>query len=458
MSRDTERAVQKQADPAASAGPDFDAEHDAERARSVSNAGLRREVQKKASGGAATEGVHDAAARGVSSATTAMPHAEAIQSSFGPGHDVSGITAHVGGTSAAAMGANAYATGGHVVFDKPPDLHTAAHEAAHVMQQAQGVHLYGGVGDAGDSYEQHADAVADRVVAGQSAADLLGAPTAGHAAAGGAVQRDTKKKETNEDAHDAADQQAYEMLYSAIDLAAKRMHLAAEAIEQTIAAPMDEGGKDKKAAIIQYQHDEVYSELVRLRFTAARTKLKPSRGVVRDLEILAGGFKAFDFTMNRALNYIGRDENTLKYLPQAFTGEIGMLATHFGTDYKDLIPRSKDERIDHDLEDMTKEAVVNAVHAIEACAHAIELGMSSGATDAQIAEDVGKLIASVTDAEGQLKHTSMKLGKTGVLARVLGELDKLTPKLEAKPALASMLANSGFRNSVSYLKQRLKTK
>jgi hypothetical protein len=89
------------------------------------------------------------------------------------------------------MGASAYATGNHVVFDRPPDLHTAAHEAAHVVQQAQGVNLYGGVGEVGDAYERHADAVADRVVAGQSAADLLGAsPT--QVASSGSVQMNPK--------------------------------------------------------------------------------------------------------------------------------------------------------------------------------------------------------------------------------------------------------------------------
>jgi hypothetical protein len=41
------------------------------------------------------------------------------------------------------------------------------------MQQRGGVQLLGGIGAAGDAYEQNADAVADRVVAGQSAADLL---------------------------------------------------------------------------------------------------------------------------------------------------------------------------------------------------------------------------------------------------------------------------------------------
>src|SRR5262249_34466680 len=42
-----------------------------------------------------------------------------------------------------------------------------------VVQQRGGVQLKGGVGESGDSYEQHADAVADDVVAGRSAVPLL---------------------------------------------------------------------------------------------------------------------------------------------------------------------------------------------------------------------------------------------------------------------------------------------
>jgi hypothetical protein len=141
--------------------------------------------------------VHAAAAQGVATPASRLPFFEQIQAAFGPRHDVSSITAHVGGeatASAHAMGAAAFATGRDVVFAGAPDLHTAAHEAAHVVQQAHGVTLYGGVGAAGDSYEAHADAVADRVVAGQSAADLLDAfvghaPATAPAASGGVQQR-----------------------------------------------------------------------------------------------------------------------------------------------------------------------------------------------------------------------------------------------------------------------------
>lgn len=115
------------------------------------------------------------AAHGVAGPGQALPHGEAIQRSFGH-HDVSGVGAHVGGAAAhaaGALGAEAFATGNDVAFRQAPDLHTAAHEAAHVVQQRGGVQLKGGVGREGDQYEQHADAVADRVVRGESAETLL---------------------------------------------------------------------------------------------------------------------------------------------------------------------------------------------------------------------------------------------------------------------------------------------
>jgi hypothetical protein len=148
-------------------------------------------VQARGDLGPDADRVRAEAAAGVAGPGQALPHGDAIARSFGPAHELSSVRAHVGGaaaTAAAAIGATAYATGADVAFAAPPDLHTAAHEAAHVVQQRAGVHLAGGVGAAGDPYERHADAVADRVVAGESAADLL-SPTGGAATTGAAVQR-----------------------------------------------------------------------------------------------------------------------------------------------------------------------------------------------------------------------------------------------------------------------------
>lgn len=130
-----------------------------------------------------------AAAAGFTGAAQSLPHQEAIQRSFGE-HDVSGVRAFVGGPAAeaaTAIGAQAYASGSSVAFREAPSLHTAAHEAAHVVQQRAGVQLLGGVGQADDAYEQNADAVADRVVAGESAADLL-PRSSGAGTKAGAVQ------------------------------------------------------------------------------------------------------------------------------------------------------------------------------------------------------------------------------------------------------------------------------
>ena len=120
-------------------------------------------------------GIHAIAERGTAGSGGSLPYLDRIQRSFG-GHDVSGVRAHVGGAATDAadqMGAVAYASGNNVAFGAQPSLHTAAHEAAHVVQQRAGVYLKSGVGEAGDDYERNADAVADRVVAGQSAVDLL---------------------------------------------------------------------------------------------------------------------------------------------------------------------------------------------------------------------------------------------------------------------------------------------
>jgi len=128
-----------------------------------------------------------------------LPHQDPIQESFGK-HDISSVKAHVGGKAGAAaqdIGAQAYATGNDIAFQAGPDLHTAAHEAAHVVQQRSGVQLKGGVGRAGDGYENNADAVADAVVQRKSAEPLLD-KFAGPSTAGAGVQmRELPKKQVS---------------------------------------------------------------------------------------------------------------------------------------------------------------------------------------------------------------------------------------------------------------------
>jgi len=150
-------------------------------------------VQLRASGAPGTSDPAAVARQGTAGGSSALPHLDQIQASFGSAHDLGGVRAQVGGAATAAcdaLGATAYAHDGAVGFAGAPDLHTAAHEAAHVVQQRGGVHLKGAVSEVGDAYEQHADAVADRVVRGESAAPLLAGFAGG--APSGAVQRKYK--------------------------------------------------------------------------------------------------------------------------------------------------------------------------------------------------------------------------------------------------------------------------
>lgn len=154
-------------------------------AESLAGLSLEAPLQRVGGGGASlsdASAVRATASAGLAGGGSALPHLQRIQQSFGPQHDLSGVTAHQGPTARAAseaIGARAYAMGESIAFaESTPDLHTVAHEAAHVVQQRRGVDLPGGVGQVGDRYERHADQVADAVVAGQSAARLLGPATA----------------------------------------------------------------------------------------------------------------------------------------------------------------------------------------------------------------------------------------------------------------------------------------
>ena len=152
-------------------------------------------VQMHGGGAEDTASVHEAAEAGTQGGGASLPHLDKIQAAFGA-HDVSGVQAYTGGAATQAnqaMGAEAYATGDKIAFAGAPDVHTAAHEAAHVVQQEHGVSLSGGVGQAGDGYEQHADRVADAVVSGKDASPILDQMTGG--GGGESVQQKVQKKE-----------------------------------------------------------------------------------------------------------------------------------------------------------------------------------------------------------------------------------------------------------------------
>ena len=141
--------------------------------------------------GLQAEEVRNIATAGLSGGAGPLPHLNHIQSAFGS-HDVSGVQAHSGASAALAsdaLGARAYTMGERVVFKGTPDLHTAAHEAAHVVQQRQGVNVPQGVGRVGDTYERSADAVADKVVKGESVESMLGDKAAPSSSAVQTLQR-----------------------------------------------------------------------------------------------------------------------------------------------------------------------------------------------------------------------------------------------------------------------------
>jgi hypothetical protein len=151
-------------------------------------------VQRKATNSAAVvpKDAQEIAGRGVETAASVLPHAKEIQESFGR-HDIGATKAQIGGdatVASEAIGAKAYVHGDRVAFASSPDLHTAAHEAAHVVQQRAGQAPTSGLDTPGDALEQQADKVADAVVAGHSAEAVLDSIVVLPGAAATAVQRE----------------------------------------------------------------------------------------------------------------------------------------------------------------------------------------------------------------------------------------------------------------------------
>jgi hypothetical protein len=127
-----------------------------------------------------------------------IPYLDSIQRSFGM-QDLTGIRAHQGSQAAAAnhaLGSTAYALGDDVSFSDTPTLHTAAHEAAHVVQQRSGISVQDGGSRSEDEHERRVDQIADRVASGESAAPLL----ANYAPKPKALSPSVQKKNENSDA------------------------------------------------------------------------------------------------------------------------------------------------------------------------------------------------------------------------------------------------------------------
>ena len=119
--------------------------------------------------------IRTVARSGFRGSSGSYPFRQRIQTAFGR-HDISRVRVFNDAAARQAnrrLGSLAYASREKVAFRGYPDLHTAAHEAAHIIQQRRGVRLKDGAGRKGDAYERHADAVADRVVRGKKVESLL---------------------------------------------------------------------------------------------------------------------------------------------------------------------------------------------------------------------------------------------------------------------------------------------
>lgn len=131
--------------------------------------------------GSVGEGLQGLAEQGFGGTPSQLPHRDTIQQSFGA-HDLTSLKSYQDKPAQQAnqaLGSQGLAQGDSVAL-KTTDLHTAAHEAAHVIQQRSGVHAKGELGRSSDPLEKHADAVADKVVAGESAEGLLSEVSGGN--------------------------------------------------------------------------------------------------------------------------------------------------------------------------------------------------------------------------------------------------------------------------------------
>lgn len=109
--------------------------------------------------------------------SSSLPYLQELQPAFAP-HRLDGVQSRVGpgelvGRDGSALAA---ARGNRVEFAETPDKHTAAHEAAHVVQQRRGIHRQLST----SALEQHADVVADSALRGEAVGHHFGLHAAAH--------------------------------------------------------------------------------------------------------------------------------------------------------------------------------------------------------------------------------------------------------------------------------------
>lgn len=143
--------------------------------------------------------LHAVAERGVRGAGVACPYADRINPLFGS-FALKGLQAHLGASareSAERLSASGYVWRGKLAFAGWPTLRTAAHEAAHAVQQQYRLDLPSGTGKKGDRHENLADHAAVAVEHGRSAEPLLKAALGEAPAASATPSLQMQNKITN---------------------------------------------------------------------------------------------------------------------------------------------------------------------------------------------------------------------------------------------------------------------
>jgi len=444
MSRDLQQQRDNDNETKSAGEVDVDAEHKPEVSRKASNAGLRREVQMKAgSANADPAQVHEAAQEGIATGGAPVPHLDAIQRAFG-NHDVRGVQAHVGGPAAnatAAMGAQAYATGDRVAFRQQPDLHTAAHEVAHVVQQRNGVSLSGGVGAAGDSHEKQADKVADKVVAGESVEHMLGpAKAAGPAPASAVQMKPADKAADPKAAHEASDSASYGSVQSALLLYAKHLHEWGTEARDLANAPSVEGsGTSVQEGRINAIYERALNNAARIGDLLMTADKGLRYTLAPDVKKVLGGFSRFWQNMQRPVSFMkdkgyALDLQKIQSTINGYSQTIGLDST--AKLEPDTVKPEGDEK------KMSKQMVDEQVTALETAMASVKAGndadMSRVTMHLRYLDGIAKENpAEIKAHKPQLKKLLKEVDGLDVKARP--ELDKYNRQAEAHIHLKSIL-------------------
>lgn len=312
----------------------------------------------------------------------------------------------------AVAGIGASIDGNHVVFGRQPDLHTAAHEAAHVVQQAKGVNLKGGVGAEGDAHERQADAVADRVVAGKPAGDLLG-PVAAGPASSQAVQRKPAEKTADPTAaHDKSDQKSYASVQSALTLLAKDFHAWIPKLESAMG--MDTNGPAGAGPAANMIFDifnaakndaESVGDLIFAADKGERTTLSP------EVKLAQGACARWWIEMTKASHWLtshgqGKaDPDPIRTMVDGYTDKIGLEGTKLEVD--STTPQG-DEKA------MSKAMIDDQLTALEAAIASVKSGNANDAAritfHTRYLDNVGpEHAAEIKSHKSKLKHLLKEL-------------------------------------------------